>query len=198
MQRWRIRLSQLCGLLFLLAFAFSDIKLDVRHPYLAEGMFFAGCLMVGVATVGRIWCALYIAGYKTNTLITVGPYSLCRNPLYFFSMVGATGVALCTQSLTLVGVVLLGFAVFYSLTIKAEENDMRKTFGETYEQYVATVPRFFPSFSHFQEPESYTVRAKYFKREAFDAFWFVVAIGLLEFIEVLVDRGIIPHLFHLY
>jgi protein-S-isoprenylcysteine O-methyltransferase Ste14 len=43
----------------------------------------------------RLWCSLYISGYKNSQLITSGPYSLCRNPLYFFSFVGFA--ALCAR-----------------------------------------------------------------------------------------------------
>ena len=37
-------------------------------------LFFLGLALVGVATIGRLWCSLYINGYKNTSLITVGPY----------------------------------------------------------------------------------------------------------------------------
>jgi hypothetical protein len=35
--------------------------------------------IAAVASLGRMWCSLYIAGSKDKELITNGPYSLCRN-----------------------------------------------------------------------------------------------------------------------
>jgi protein-S-isoprenylcysteine O-methyltransferase Ste14 len=63
-------------------------------------LFLLGLVLVGIATVGRLWCALYIAGYKDSDLITSGPYSITRNPLYFFSFVGFAGIGLATETFT--------------------------------------------------------------------------------------------------
>jgi protein-S-isoprenylcysteine O-methyltransferase Ste14 len=66
---------------------------------LIAAMFLLGCLMVGLATIVRVWCALYIAGYKDDVLVTEGPYSICSNPLYFFNFLEGTGVGFCSESL---------------------------------------------------------------------------------------------------
>ena len=98
---YRTRLSQLFGLLFILLVMFTGKKLDLVAPEISGVLFLIGCALVGIAIVGRLWCAQYIAGYKDNTLVREGPYSMCRNPLYFFSFLGTIGVGLCTESLTL-------------------------------------------------------------------------------------------------
>ena len=64
-------------------------------------LFLSGLVLVGIATVGRLWCSLYISGYKDRELITTGPYSLSRNPLYFFSFLGFAGIGLATETITL-------------------------------------------------------------------------------------------------
>jgi protein-S-isoprenylcysteine O-methyltransferase Ste14 len=58
-----------------------------------------GLALAGIASLGRLWCSLYIAGYKTEELITEGPYSIYRNFLYFFSFLGAIGVGFASESL---------------------------------------------------------------------------------------------------
>ena len=52
-------------------------------PFVSSILFLMGAVLVGVASMGRLWCSLYIAGYKTEILVTEGPYSITRNPLYF-------------------------------------------------------------------------------------------------------------------
>ena len=120
-ERYRTKLSQLLAVIFILAFAFSNNALEWTYPAVPGVMMLIGCALVGVATVGRLWCALYIAGYKTDKLITSGPYSMCRNPLYFFSLLGGIGVGLCTEYLVLAAVIVVAFAAIYPITIKARK-----------------------------------------------------------------------------
>ena len=63
-----------------------------KYELIDTALFAAGCFLASIAALGRMWCALYIAGYKNNTLITAGPYSISRmaisqtnhNALYIF------------------------------------------------------------------------------------------------------------------
>jgi protein-S-isoprenylcysteine O-methyltransferase Ste14 len=49
-----------------------------RVPVVASVLFALGVVLVGIASIGRLWCTLYIAGRKAETLVTEGPYSICR------------------------------------------------------------------------------------------------------------------------
>ena len=160
-------------------------------------MMLAGCALVGAATVGRLWCALYIAGYKTDKLITYGPYSMCRNPLYFFSLLGGIGVGLCTEYLTLAAVIAAVFAVIYPVTIKREEERLLSIYGDEYRAYMERVPRFIPNPRLLREPGQYVVNAAVFRREVCDAFCFAAAVGLFEMIEQFDEIGLIKTYFTL-
>ena len=46
-----------------------------------------GFILVVFGCFVRIWASLYIEGNKTKNLITAGPFSMVRNPLYFFSLI---------------------------------------------------------------------------------------------------------------
>jgi protein-S-isoprenylcysteine O-methyltransferase Ste14 len=170
-----------------------------EDEFVLEGfLFLLGALMVGVATVGRLWCSLYISGYKTKSLVTNGPYSMCRNPLYFFSLLGAVGVGFATETVVIPTIILLGFCLYYPIVMKEEEKELREIHKEKFLAYCKKTPRFFPKISICYDPEEYLVRPKIFKKCLFEVLWFVWILGILELAEALRKVGIIPNLFQLY
>ena len=176
---------------------FSRSRLE-EYGLVSDLVFLIGIALAGVATVGRLWCSLYICGYKTKKLISLGPYSLCRNPLYFFSLLGGIGVGLATETLTVTLIILVAFLLYYPFMIRAEEKKLREIHGDDFERYVKKTPKIWPSFAGLNEPEEYTVRPKLFRKRVFDALWFVWIVGILEIIEALHECNIIPILFRLY
>jgi protein-S-isoprenylcysteine O-methyltransferase Ste14 len=186
------------GIAFVVFYMFSDQKLQKAVPLATGIMFGVGCLMVGIAVVGRLWCAEYIAGYKTKNLIIYGPYSMCRNPLYFFSLLGGAGLGLCTKSVILTLIIILVFALVYPFTIANEERNLRETFGSAYDEYAAKVPKFLPKPSIFAELEEYTVKPRAFRREVMDVLYFFGLVGLFQLIDHLIELGYLPVLFSIY
>jgi protein-S-isoprenylcysteine O-methyltransferase Ste14 len=77
-------------------------------------------------------------------LVVEGIFAHSRNPLYLANMIILVGIFLVANSplLTLVGVPFFAFA--YGSIVFAEEDYLRRTFGETYVQYQRSVPRFLP------------------------------------------------------
>lgn len=77
----------------------------------------------------------------TGELYTDGPYAYSRNPQYVGMILGTVGFALLVNSvgIAMLAVVHVGWVV---LLPYAEEPHLRAEYGETYEQYVAHVPRF--------------------------------------------------------
>lgn len=169
-----------------------------RIDLISSALFLMGTVLVGVATVGRLWCLLYIAGYKTNTLIVTGPYSMCRNPLYFFSFLGGLGLGLATETATVPLIIIAGFVLYYPLVIKAEERRLQSAHGKDFEDYLRSIPSFFPSLAKFVEPEHYTVNCASFRRGLFDAMWFVWLVGIVELVEALHEDNIVPIWLALY
>ena len=174
-----------------MVFIFSNRKLEQSAYLVSEAMMVFGFFLVGFATVGRLWCAQYIAGYKTDVLVMEGPYSMCRNPLYFFSFLGGIGAGLCTESLVLTLVIAAIFTMIYPVTIKNEETKLSRVFGSVYDDYVGRVPRFFPKISLFKEPAEYIVNPRIFRREVFDAVFFIWVVGFFEFFKALTDLEVI-------
>jgi protein-S-isoprenylcysteine O-methyltransferase Ste14 len=161
-------------------------------------LFLLGTVLVGFATIGRLWCSLYICGYKTRFLVTGGPYSMCRNPLYLFSAIGSVGIGLATQTLIVPAVLIVLFALYYPLVIRAEEKRLLSLHGDAYQTYLSTVPRFWPRSLKVSEPQEYPVVPAKFRRAMFDAIWFVLVLGVLKLAESLRASSILPTLLKLY
>ena len=112
-----------------------------------------GFIFIVLAGVGRIWAAAYISGFKSGKIVKDGPYSMMRNPLYFFSFLGFAGVGLVFGSLILSALLVIVFLITHWPTILAEESKLRGIFGRDYDDYFNSTPRFFPKFSLFQNPD---------------------------------------------
>lgn len=94
-------------------------------------------------TLGKQWTyrARVLEGHE---LITQGPYSLVRNPIYLgmFGMLIATGLAMGQWPVVL-GACLV-FLIGTEIRIRSEENLLREAFGEKFEEYARRVPAFIP------------------------------------------------------
>ena len=156
-----------------------------------ETIEWAGIVLILIAIVGRTWCALYIGGRKAQVLTDTGPYSICRNPLYVFSILGAvgTGAQLGSMVMALVGGLMAWFV--FLLVVRKEEEALVTLLGPAYEAYVQRVPRFFPDFSLWRDVESITVRPSLIVMTFLDALVFSLSIPLAEGIEYLHEQGIL-------
>jgi len=161
-------------------------------------LFLAGTVLVGLGVAGRAWCLGYISGRKSRALVMEGPYSMCRNPLYLFSFIGAVGVGLCSQTWTIPAIAMAMFIAYYPFAIVEEEKRLKENFPSEWEEYSGKVPRLVPSFSSFEEATEITVSAKEFRKGVFDLMYFVVIIGGFEIIEVLHEAGYLPVFYLIY
>ena len=186
----------LASRLFVAAFFVLALLTESRHAgsILSGLLALAGFVLVGIATVGRLWCSLYISGYKDARLVTVGPYSLCRNPLYLFSLLGFTGLGLLTETLTLGLLMALVFLAAYHLAIRREEDYLRARYGAAFEGYRATVPRFLPKLSGLREPDTYVAHPRLYRRTLADVVWFVWAAGGVTLIDALHEQRLLTAL----
>jgi protein-S-isoprenylcysteine O-methyltransferase Ste14 len=76
--------------------------------------------------------------------VAVGPYRWVRNPIYIAALLVVIGEAWLFLSLPLL---LYSAATAISLHLFVmcyEEPTLRRSFGETYEEYIRTVPRWIP------------------------------------------------------
>lgn len=156
-----------------------------------------GMLMIFLGIVGRLWCTLYIGGRKSGEVVTGGPYSMTRNPLYVFSTLAAAGVGAQMGSI----VATIGFAVLcalaFHIVILREERHLGSLFGAEYQAYVAKVPRFFPNISLYQEGNTGSFHPRILLNTLLDGLVFLVALPVFELIDKAQSTGALPVLFRI-
>jgi len=196
-ERMRIPLSKIFGLILLVFILFSSSRWE-DVPLTGDLIFLIGCVFVGIGSLGRLWCSLYISGYKNDTLVTYGPYSISRNPLYFFSLIGGIGVGLATETVMIPLIIVIMFLIYYPNIIKNEERRLLNIHGEEFKRYCNKTPSFIPKFSLFEETEEYTVNPKIFRKNIIRAVWFIWFLGIMEIIEAFHETGVLPIYFRIY
>ena len=108
---------------FILLITFTADSWDPKDPV---DLFieWTGFIFLIIATLGRLWCSIYIGGYKNNRVINEGPYSIVRNPLYIFSFLGGIGLGLAAENLLVLSLVILLFIIYYPSVVYREEKDL--------------------------------------------------------------------------
>ncbi|MCO4318027.1 isoprenylcysteine carboxylmethyltransferase family protein [Phyllobacterium sp. 21LDTY02-6] len=159
--------------------------------------------MLGLALMltgigGRLWSTLYIGGRKSAEVVTTGPYSIMRNPLYFFSTLASVGVGAQTGTLAVTVIVpVLCACAFYIVTLR-EERYLTARLGASYRSYRASVPRFFPKPWLFRDDDHVTFRPHLLNRTLLDGLVFLLSIPFFELIEQGQQAGWIPVLFWIH
>jgi protein-S-isoprenylcysteine O-methyltransferase Ste14 len=80
-------------------------------------------------------------------LVRAGPYQWVRNPMYVAVLTIILSEAILFHSLLLVGYALLVGTLMHLFVAFVEEPSLRHQFGESYETYLRTVPRWLPRCS---------------------------------------------------
>ena len=151
-----------------------------------------GFILVFVAVLGRIWCTLYIAGRKNRELCVIGPYELCRNPLYLFSFLGLVGICLAAANILLALVSAIAYLLYYRGVIRGEERRLAAIFEADFDRYVASTPRFWPRLKVPRDAAVLQVDSRIFTRSLAEVIWFLLAINFVE----IVARVKLGHLFN--
>ena len=128
--RWRVRLGYLLAI----------ITLWLARPTPQSVALGALVGLVGLAI--RAYAAGYL--HKQAVLTVTGPYARTRNPLYFGSSILTLGAVLAMHSWWAAGLLVIYFALVYSMVMRREEMELRQQHGAAFDAYAASVPLFFP------------------------------------------------------
>ncbi len=196
--RLRLRITRVISVLVVVTFALGTDHWTTAHPVVEKSLFLVGISLAAFGAVGRLWAITFISGHRSSTLITAGPYSLCRNPLYFFSLLLGIGLAFCTETFTVPAIVGSAMLLMTYLQIRQEENYLSLSFGPEYQTYLQTIPRLLPSFRCFSEPETASISPRLLKNGIFGVAYLLMLIGVFEFLEGLHLGGVLPTLYRIY
>jgi protein-S-isoprenylcysteine O-methyltransferase Ste14 len=118
----------------------------------------------------RFW-GVSICGSETRTtgnvgathLVTEGPFSYVRNPLYVGNILMYVGVGIMSSALMpyLQIVSFMYFVTQYQLIVSREEEHLRVAFADEYSKYFENVPRFIPRFTQYVGEHSFHRKADF-------------------------------------
>lgn len=182
----------LAGLIVLLAIAVLFVRSswsagDTVHETIEN----TGLVLILVCVLGRAWATLYIGGRKKDELVRDGPYSIVRNPLYLFSLIGVAGIGAGAGSVALAAVFVVTAYLVFRWVVMHEEAFLLKAHGAAYARYLREVPRFRPDVRLWRDTDRIVVMPKLVVRTTLEASLFFLAYPAFETIEWLQQSGIL-------
>lgn len=184
LNKTRMRDSWLVAIACFALIAFTRM-LFAPHERWHEALELVGYMLVVVCALGRIYTTAFLGGFKNATVIDYGPFSVVRNPLYVFSLIGITGIGLMSLHLPVMLFAPVAIFFIYHFLVRREENYLKSSMGESYTAYCEKTPRFVPDFSRHRLPEVIPVSPKHLQRAVLDAFWWFVPFPLFELLDLI-------------
>ncbi len=154
-----------------------------------------GYALIIVCVLGRGYCSLFIGGRKNDELIADGPFAIVRNPLYVFSFLGTIGIGLQSGSLLITALLIGAFCFYYPKVVEKEEAFLLHKFGAPYANYMNSVPRWWPNFKQWAEPETVVSKPGFVRKTLLDASVFFAALPIFTLLNWLRASGALPVIF---
>ena len=138
---------------FVLAYV-AGIGLDFGLPpafrsQAPPGVFIGGAILfaAGAVIAGWGWVLFRragttrVPGQPSTSLVTSGPYRVCRNPMYVGLALAYLGEAGLLEQLGPVVLLPLVLAYLNGVVVRVEEARLREVFGDAYDRYCARTRR---------------------------------------------------------
>ena len=136
-------------------FPYLIIQFSVGLSYDIWGLKFVGIIPLILSVFMGVCSIRDFVSYGKGTpaptnpperLVAKGIYRIIRNPMYLAVFCFILGEAIIFESYTLIVYFMLVWLLFHLFVVYAEEPDLRKRFGKSYEEYLIEVPRWLPRF----------------------------------------------------
>ncbi len=191
--RWRSYWPIITVVLFLIAFK------NYRYPgnsHLMDRILELVCFSISLSGLALRAYATSCAPRGTsgrNTkqqaascLNTTGLYSVTRHPLYLANFLIWTGIFISMRSFWLSLVSVLAYWIYYERIMFAEEEFLRREFGDVFLKWAEKTPVFFPNFKNWKPSELHFSWRNALRREYSGFFAIIAVFTLLDLVEDLV------------
>lgn len=162
-----------------------DYSSDITKVYQIAGLAVAFLgLLVRVYTVGHT--PKNTSGRNTEKgqvaeqLNSTGIYSMVRHPLYVGNFLMWLGIGILTQNTWFIIAFIFMYWVYYERIMYAEEQFLRRKFGEVYTNWAEGTPAFILSFKNFKSPKYTFSWKKVIKKEKNGVFAVFLIIWILR------------------
>lgn len=148
---------------------------------------FIRCIVVGYApkrTSGR-----NTKKQKAKTLNTTGMYSLLRHPLYLGNFIIFLGILLFIAVWWFALISVMAFWLYYERIMFAEEDFLRKKFGNAFTEWAVKTSPFFPRFRNWQKPLLSFSLKNVLKREYTGFFLIISSFTFLDMAGDFIPEG---------
>lgn len=145
--------------------SFTPIPFILALLYFAKPTWHTTTIGISFTIIGellRVWSVGYAGGTTRATalgaardLVTTGPYSYVRNPLYLGNLLLSFGICIIANVLWLIPILIVGFLLQYLPIITVEETYLLESCGPIYQTYKKHVPRFLPHFQPYSTPSTH-------------------------------------------
>jgi protein-S-isoprenylcysteine O-methyltransferase Ste14 len=126
---------------------------------------------------------------QAEALNTTGMYSVVRHPLYLGNYLMWLGVALFSGAWWAPVIASLVFWLYYERIMFAEEEFLRRRFGEDYTAWAGTTPAFLPRLRGWRPPETGFSLLTVLRREPSTLLALIAALAVLKLVSAHAATG---------
>ncbi len=179
--RWRSYLPLLFTGFFLIALITtppSALRSNSLFEFFCLWISFLG-LAIRMYTVGsapRGTSGRNVMSQRADTLNQTGIYSLVRHPLYLGNFIIWLGISLFTGSWWFIILAIVIFWFYYEKIMFAEEEYLRRQFGQTYLDWAKHTSVFFPTTFAYWKPPQLRFKFKNALRREYSGFFAIVSV----------------------
>jgi protein-S-isoprenylcysteine O-methyltransferase Ste14 len=138
----RPKLQRLVGVFFFLIW----LVLTILYPLkIGTPVFYLGVSIFALGVIGMVVALINYSNTPLDEPVTAGLYKISRHPQQFTLSAAFLGVGIAIGSWVVFFMLCIGFIAAHN-NILEEEQACLQQYGEEYEQYLKTVPRYFLFF----------------------------------------------------
>lgn len=137
-----------------------------------------GVVLFCLGAAIRVVSAAYICARKSLDVVNTGPYSVCRNPLYWGTLLMVAAFPFLMRSPILALTMMPIIFLYTNAVVPVEEAVMSNRHGEKYAEYCRTVARWSPNLGGYVKGEPLGRQTQGFYKECKRlVYWVGLAIG---------------------